>query len=146
MFHVCHAVLPVNCSLVVTCWERADLLALMFVMVYCVFVPIPYVVLDQEWYLSESIPYLCLLPYFHMGIFAYYQFALYICLPILIIIMCYLYLIFNDACFVFQSATFPDYLEVAIAVVVAVWSWLLKLLPVYRYRVGIISYSGPSGC
>ena len=29
---VCYTVLSVDCSLVVTCWERADLLALLFVM------------------------------------------------------------------------------------------------------------------
>ena len=29
MFRVCHAVLSVNCSLVVTCWERANHLALL---------------------------------------------------------------------------------------------------------------------
>ena len=29
---VCHTVLSVPCSLVVTCWERADLLALLYVM------------------------------------------------------------------------------------------------------------------
>ena len=32
VFHVCHAVLSVPCSLVITCWERADLLALLCVM------------------------------------------------------------------------------------------------------------------
>ena len=31
---VCCAVLFVPCSLVVTCWERADLLAVMFVVFY----------------------------------------------------------------------------------------------------------------
>ena len=38
MLHVgvCCAVLPVPCSLVVTCWERADLLAVVFV-VFCHF-------------------------------------------------------------------------------------------------------------
>ena len=34
VFHVCHAVLSVPCSLVVTCWEKADLLALLYVMVF----------------------------------------------------------------------------------------------------------------
>ena len=33
---VCYAVVPVPCSLVVTCWERADLLAVVFV-VFCHF-------------------------------------------------------------------------------------------------------------
>ena len=36
VFRVCHAVLSVPCHLVVTCWERADLLALLCVMFYCV--------------------------------------------------------------------------------------------------------------
>ena len=38
MFHVgvCFAVVSVPCSLVVTCWERADLLAAVFV-VFCHF-------------------------------------------------------------------------------------------------------------
>ena len=33
---VCRTVLSVPCSLVVTCWERADLLALLCVMFSCV--------------------------------------------------------------------------------------------------------------
>ena len=32
----CHTVLSVPCSLVVTCWERADLLTLLYVMFSCV--------------------------------------------------------------------------------------------------------------
>ena len=36
MFRVCRAVLSVRCSLVVTCWERANRLA--YVMFSCVFV------------------------------------------------------------------------------------------------------------
>ena len=37
MFLVCHAILSsIYCSLVVTCLERADLLALLFVVIYCV--------------------------------------------------------------------------------------------------------------
>ena len=39
VFHVCHAVLSVPCSLVVTCWERADLLCVNF---SCVFVTFTY--------------------------------------------------------------------------------------------------------
>ena len=38
MFHVFHALLYVHCSLVVTCLERADLLALLYVMFSCIFV------------------------------------------------------------------------------------------------------------
>ena len=34
VFHVCHAVLPTPCShIVVTCWERADLLTLLLVVI-----------------------------------------------------------------------------------------------------------------
>ena len=36
----CHAFVSVHCCLVVTCWERADLLALV-VMFNCVFVTFP---------------------------------------------------------------------------------------------------------
>ena len=52
---VCHTALSVLCSLLVTDWERADLLALLYVM-------FSYVL----WYLIVSIPDPCLLPYFHM--------------------------------------------------------------------------------
>ena len=64
LFRVCHAVLSVPCSLVATCWETADLLALLCVMFSCVFVTFPYGVFGQVWYLIVSIPDLCLLPYF----------------------------------------------------------------------------------
>ena len=38
VFSVClHTVLSVSCSLVVTCWENADLLALLYVMFSCIF-------------------------------------------------------------------------------------------------------------
>ena len=53
-----------KCSLVVTCWERADLLASLYVMFSSVFVTFPYSVLGQVWYLIVSIPDLCLLSYF----------------------------------------------------------------------------------
>ena len=36
MFRACHAFLSVYCSLVVTCWEKAGLLALLYVMLSCV--------------------------------------------------------------------------------------------------------------
>ena len=63
---LCYAVLHVSvpCSLVVTCWERADLLDLLSVIFSCVFVSFPYGVLGKVWYLIVSIPDLCLLPYF----------------------------------------------------------------------------------
>ena len=40
----------VNCSLAVTCWEKADFLALLCVMFLC-FVTFQYGVLGQVWYL-----------------------------------------------------------------------------------------------
>ena len=65
MFHVCHAGMSVHCSLVVTYWERADILVLLYVMFSCVFVTFPCGVLGQVWYLIVLIPDLCLLPSFH---------------------------------------------------------------------------------
>ena len=47
---------------VVTCWERADLLALVCG-VYCEFVTFPIGILGQVWYLIVSIPDLCTLTY-----------------------------------------------------------------------------------
>ena len=52
----------VHCCLVVTCWERADLLALVCD-VSCVFVTFPCGILGQVWYLIVSIPDLCHLSY-----------------------------------------------------------------------------------
>ena len=53
----------VQCSLVVTCWERANLLALLGVMIYYVFVTFPCGVLGQMWYLIVPISDLCLRTY-----------------------------------------------------------------------------------
>ena len=53
---------------VVTCWERADLLALVC-SVYCEFVTIPIGILGQVWYLIVSIPDLCTLTYFNKNAF-----------------------------------------------------------------------------
>ena len=51
--------------LVVTCWEGADLLALVCGVLLCVcYFPIG--ILGQVWYLIVSIPDLCTLTYFHM--------------------------------------------------------------------------------
>ena len=50
------SVMSVSCSLVVTCSERADLLALLYVMFHCAFVTFQYGVLGQMWYLIVSIP------------------------------------------------------------------------------------------
>ena len=60
----CHAFASVHCYLVVTCWERADLLALVCD-VYCGFVTFPCGILGQVWYLIVSIPDLCHLSYFY---------------------------------------------------------------------------------
>ena len=59
-------VMSISCSLVVTCWERADLFAPLYVMFSCCFchLPIPYRVLGHVCYLIVSIPYLYLLLYF----------------------------------------------------------------------------------
>ena len=57
----------IRCSLVVTCWERAKLLALLYVMFYCVslcFVTFPSGVLGQVWCLILSMPDLCHISYF----------------------------------------------------------------------------------
>ena len=64
MFRVCHAFMSVHCSLVVTCCERADLFALLYVMFSFVFVTFPCGVLGQVWYLIVLIHNLCLLTYF----------------------------------------------------------------------------------
>ena len=47
---VSHAFASVHCCLAVTCWERADLLALVGD-VYCIFVTFPCGSLGQVWYL-----------------------------------------------------------------------------------------------
>ena len=60
---VSHAFTSVHCCLVVTCWERADLLALVGD-VYCTFVTFPCGILCQVWYLIVSFPDLCFLSYF----------------------------------------------------------------------------------
>ena len=59
MFRACHVFLSVHCCLVFTCWERADLLAFLYVMFYCVFVTFPCGILGQVWYLNVSISDLC---------------------------------------------------------------------------------------
>ena len=64
MFRVCHDFLSVHCSLVVTCWERANLLAPLYAMFNCVFVTLPCGVLGQVCYLIVLNPEFCLLTYF----------------------------------------------------------------------------------
>ena len=56
--------LSVHCSLVVTCWERADILAVLCVMSYCVIVTFPCGVLGKVWCFIVSITVHCFLPYF----------------------------------------------------------------------------------
>ena len=61
---LCHTVLSISYSFVVTCWEKADLLALLYMMFSCVFVTFPYGVSGQVWYFIVLIPDLCFLLYF----------------------------------------------------------------------------------
>ena len=58
LYCVCHAFASAHCCLVVTCWERADLLALVCGVKLGVFT-FPFGILGQVWYLIVSIPYLC---------------------------------------------------------------------------------------
>ena len=58
---------------VVTCWERADLLALVCG-VYYEFVTFPFGILGQVWYLIVSIPDLCTLTYFKKNEFKVAQY------------------------------------------------------------------------
>ena len=62
---VSHAFVSVQCCLLVTCWERADLLALVGD-VYCIFVTFPFGILGQMWYLIVSFPDLCRLSFFYI--------------------------------------------------------------------------------
>ena len=59
-----HAFVSVHCCLVVTCWERADLLALVGG-VNCIFVTFPCGIPGHVWYLIVLFPDLCLLSYFY---------------------------------------------------------------------------------
>ena len=60
-----HAFASVHCCLLVTFWERADLLALV-VGVYCIYVTFPCGILCQVWYLIVSFPDLFRFPYFYL--------------------------------------------------------------------------------
>ena len=55
--------MSVHCCLVVTYWERDDLLALVGD-VYCIFVTSPCGILCHVWYLIVPFPNLCHLSYF----------------------------------------------------------------------------------
>ena len=61
---VSYTLASVYCCLVVTCWERADLLALVGD-VYCILVTFPCGILCQAWYLIVSFPDPCRLSYFN---------------------------------------------------------------------------------
>ena len=63
LYCVCHAFASAHCCLVVTCLERADLLALILKL-NCVIVTFPFGILGQVWYLIVSIPDLSPLSYF----------------------------------------------------------------------------------
>ena len=69
-FSLLYAVLSVPCSLVITGWERADLLTLLCVVCSYVFVTFPYGVPGQVGFLVVSIPDLCLPLYFENSISA----------------------------------------------------------------------------
>ena len=68
--YVSHAFPSAHCCLVVTCWERADLLALAGD-VYCIFISFPCDIMGQVWYLVVSFPDLCRLSYFLVTLDAY---------------------------------------------------------------------------
>ena len=72
---ICYIVfaMSVSCSLIVTCWEIADLLALLYVMFSCVFGTFVYDVLGQMWYLIIVISNLSLLlSYFALHFIAFH--------------------------------------------------------------------------
>ena len=56
-----YTAMSVPCSLAITCWERADLLALLCMMFPCVLGTFLYGVLGHVWYLIVSILDRCLL-------------------------------------------------------------------------------------
>ena len=58
--------MSVYCCLVVTCWERADLLALVGDH-YCILVTFPFGILGQVCYLIVSFPDLCCLSYLKLN-------------------------------------------------------------------------------
>ena len=66
VFCVSHAFTSVHCRLVVTCWERVDIFALVND-VYSNFVTFPCGVLGQMLYLIVSFPDLCHLSYIFLN-------------------------------------------------------------------------------
>ena len=65
MSGICNAFASVYCCLVVTCWLRADLLALACDVQLCLFVIFPFDILGQVWNLIVSIPDRCRLSYLY---------------------------------------------------------------------------------
>ena len=63
---------PVYMCFVVTCWERADLLALVCGVLLCV-CHFPIGILGQVWYLIVSIPDLCTLTYSDIFKYLYFK-------------------------------------------------------------------------
>ena len=63
--YLCYMLVMLSCLFIATLRERADLLALLYVMFYCVFVTFPCGFLGQVWCLIVSISDLCLLSYFN---------------------------------------------------------------------------------
>ena len=61
---VSHAFASVHCCLVVTYWERADLLLVLVDDVNRIFISFPCGILGQVWYLVVSFPDLCRLSHF----------------------------------------------------------------------------------
>ena len=61
---LCHTVMSVSCSLVVTCWKRSGLLSPLYVMFSCVFVTFPYGAIVTGLVLDCIDSDLCLLPNF----------------------------------------------------------------------------------
>ena len=61
---VSHAIASTHCCLVVTCWERADILALVGDVI-CAFVTFTCGILGQVWCLIVLFPDLCRLSYFN---------------------------------------------------------------------------------
>ena len=90
MFHIClyYTVLPVPCTLVITCWEGAGTLALLCVMFPCVFVTFPYGVSGQAWYLIVSTAdyfsyFLLKSPCWSLGLFSF-CYCFYVCVVVCI--------------------------------------------------------------
>ena len=65
VYCVSHAFASVHCCLGITCWERADLLALVGD-VYCIFVTFRCDILCQVWYLIVSFLDLCRLTHVNL--------------------------------------------------------------------------------